>query len=66
MPRIDRYVWSSCMDKNTCFACREMDGEEWKRKKDAARTPHPGCTNPEGCRCQVVPVYDDEGVVILE
>jgi len=66
MPRIDRYVWGCCMDKYTCLACREMNGKEWKTKKHAAPTPHPKCTNPEGCRCQIIPVYDDEGVAILE
>lgn len=63
MARINCYVWTSCMDKDTCSACQGMDGKEWKRKKDIAPTPHPGCTSLEGCRCQIVAVFEDEGKV---
>jgi len=67
MAKIDRYVWTCISDSQSCANCKVKDGQEWKRKKDIPTMPPlKNCTNPEGCRCQIVPVYDDEGVAILE
>jgi hypothetical protein len=38
-------TFSAVLDADTCPACRETDGQEGKP------APHPGCTNPNGCRC---------------
>lgn len=66
MARIDHYVWSAVNDGDTCAECRKNDGLEKKRKKDfSPQPPHPKCTGKEGCRCDLVGVYDDEGVVTL-
>jgi len=65
-PKIEAYVWSVIGDESTCPACKKKDGQEWKRKRDADKPPHPECTSAEGCRCELMPVYDDEGVVTLE
>lgn len=64
--RINRWIWTSCGDDETCATCRQLDGKEWGREKDVLWPPATDCRNPEGCRCQIVGVYDDEGKVISQ
>jgi hypothetical protein len=67
MARIERYEWICLNDSQSCQACKDKNGQSWRRKKQIpVRPPLPACTSPEGCRCGITPVYDDEGVVHLE
>jgi hypothetical protein len=66
MARISGYVWSCCQDKQSCEECKAKNGLEWKSKKAITiKPPLRLCTSQEGCRCEIIPVYDDEGVVTL-
>ena len=65
--KIGSYVWTCIGDPQSCPNCRAHDGKEWRRKKDISPSPPlKSCTSPQGCRCAIVPVYDDEGAVYLE
>jgi hypothetical protein len=67
MAGVQCYVWTCVQDSESCANCRAHEGKEWKRKKDISPTPPlTSCTSPQGCRCAIVPIYDDEGVVYLE
>ena len=65
-PRIESYVWCCVNDAQSCQECKVKNGQEWKRKKLAPAAPLLACKSPEGCRCALIPIYDDEGVVYLE
>jgi hypothetical protein len=65
--RIRSYTWICVNDSQSCQACKDRHGEEWRRKNQIpVHPPLAGCTSSEGCRCAIMPVYDDEGVVMLE
>jgi hypothetical protein len=66
MARITAYIWNCINDSQSCQECKDKNGQEWKRKKLAPSAPLTTCKSPEGCRCALVPIYDDEGVVFLE
>jgi hypothetical protein len=54
--------YTSCLDDQTCTTCAAADDGLLRRMDDPARicAPHPGCSNPEGCRCMDVYVLNDE------
>lgn len=54
------YVWRSRMDENTCPECRERHLQEWEHKREANPPPYPWCSNENGCRCELVKLYEDE------
>jgi hypothetical protein len=69
-PEIARYARSEVMDKGTeeCAAagggCYDGDGQEWTDFDEAPQPPFEDCAGD--CRGQLVPIFEDEGVVILE
>jgi HK97 family phage portal protein len=60
--RIDYYVYSAILDKNTCRPCSEADGLEAERLDDLPETPNVACPGGANCRCFIIPVFatDDE------
>lgn len=55
------YIWRCRLDLKTCSICREKQGIEWDRKKEIDITPPLStCENPEGCRCKITPIYNDD------
>jgi hypothetical protein len=69
-PEIERYVRSEVMDRGTIECaeagggCEEGDGEEWTDYDEAPQPPFEDCAGD--CRGQLIPVFEDEGVVVLE
>ncbi len=62
---IDKYVWSAAMDKNCCDPCAELDGTEWDSLDDVDSSPGDLCEGGDACRCQIMPIFSDEGEVEL-
>ena len=55
MDRTETWIWSCTDDEDSCPRRREKSGQEWKKKKDVdVWPPLPGCSSPEGCRCEVI------------
>ena len=54
------YIWRCTMDENSCQRCRDRHRTEWEKKNEVNPPPYSGCQNDEGCRCELVKVYDDE------
>lgn len=44
--------WRTCGDERVCEACQTQEGGHWTG--EAGVPPHPGCTNPDGCRCSLM------------
>jgi hypothetical protein len=65
-PEIESYVRSEIIDKNTCENCERGDGTEWKSFAAIDWTPGDDCDGHDACRGQVIPIFEDEGAVILE
>jgi hypothetical protein len=69
---IDRFVRSEVMDKGTeeCAeaggGCYDGDGHEWPSFDEIDWVPGQDCAGNDACRGQVIPVFEDEGVVVLE
>lgn len=67
MPKIELYVWICLNDDQSCPRCKSKDGTEWTSKKAIKfKPPLASCSSLEGCRCEIVPVYEGEGTVTLE
>lgn len=55
--------YSSAKDGDTCDVCKALDGRHLlpnHKMLHNAKPPHPGCKNPNGCRCTLVYVTRDE------
>jgi hypothetical protein len=65
-PEISSYVRSEVMDRNTCENCQAGDGHEWASYDDIDWQPGDDCDGGDACRGQIIPVFEDEGAVILE
>jgi hypothetical protein len=63
---IERYVRSEVIDRNTCDVCADHDGDEWSNYDDIDWQPGDDCEGGDACRGQLIPVFEDEGVVVLE
>jgi hypothetical protein len=63
---IASYVRSEVMDRNTCENCEKGDGTEWPSYDDIDWQPGDDCDGGDACRGQIIPVFEDEGAVILE
>ena len=63
---ISSYVRSEIMDRNTCEACEAGDGHEWSSYDDIDWQPGDDCEGGDACRGQIIPVFEDEGAVVLE
>jgi hypothetical protein len=69
-PEIAKYVRSEVMDRGTAACaeagggCEEGDGQEFDSYDDAPQPPFEDCAGD--CRGQLIPVFEDEGAVILE
>ncbi len=57
---IDRFIYSSMLDQNTCDDCAAADGQEGTEDQ-IPEVPNPGCSGGELCRCMWVAVFSDEG-----
>ena len=44
----------SIQDGNTCLACRELHGREYRLAR-VPELPYPNCTSRMGCRCMIAP-----------
>ncbi len=59
MKEILSYVWSSRGDSKVCKNCWDRDGIESETKPQRSeRPPLKTCTNPDGCRCRIMVVYE--------
>jgi hypothetical protein len=65
-PEIGSYVRSEVMDRNTCEPCEAGDGQEWASYDEIDWQPGDDCEGGDACRGQIIPVFADEGVVVLE
>ena len=63
---IASYVRSELMDHNTCAVCEQGDGQEWSNYDEIDWQPGDDCEGGDACRGQIIPVFEDEGAVILE
>jgi hypothetical protein len=63
---IASYVRSEVMDRNTCEPCAAGDGHEWPSYDEIDWQPGDDCEGGDACRGQIIPVFEDEGAVILE
>lgn len=70
--QIGFYIFSCFCDEQSCEACKEMNGTVWHVPRESCDPPlvaplkvgdvHlKSCTSPEGCRCELIAVYKDEG-----
>jgi hypothetical protein len=60
---ITRVVYSALMDRFTCEACEELDGNEYQfpsAEWDEVVPPYKNCEGRDRCRCVGVYVYSDE------
>jgi hypothetical protein len=66
------YIFRCFCDEQSCEACKEMNGTAWHVPRESCDPPlvaplevgdvHlKSCTSPEGCRCELIAVYKDEG-----
>ena len=62
--------YSSEKDGDTCDVCKALDGKHMlpnHKMLHNVKPPHPGCKNPNGCRCTLVYVTrDEEGSKTIE
>jgi HK97 family phage portal protein len=58
--RIERYVYSAILDKNTCGPCESWDGAEADRIEELPPTPNPECSGGANCRCFIISVFATE------
>jgi len=71
-PEVESYVRSEVMDKGTedCDeaggGCWAGDGTEWKSYDAIDWQPGDDCAGKDACRGQIIPVFEDEGAVVLE
>jgi hypothetical protein len=63
---IGSYVRSEVMDQNTCDPCAAGDGTTWNSYDEIDWSPGDDCEGGDACRGQIIPVFEDEGVAILE
>jgi SPP1 gp7 family putative phage head morphogenesis protein len=53
---IERYEWSSILDKNTCSSCEELDGKTAQNRDELPDAPLSECEGGAQCRCFIVAV----------
>lgn len=60
---ISYVFYSAAKDNSTCDVCKELDGKHFLPSHEihhSIRPPHNNCKNPDGCRCSLVYVTEDE------
>ncbi len=63
--RIKYYVFVCCCMPDSCDECKKLDGRKWEPgSKDAISVPVKECKSKQGCWCDEVGVYEDEGTVV--
>jgi hypothetical protein len=61
-PSIAFYNFACFCDRQSCKACKEMNGTIWlPDDPNPPSFPYHRCKSREGCRCEPVGHYDDEG-----
>ena len=62
--KIKYSVFVCMMDEDSCQGCQKLDGSMWKPgSREAPSFPVKNCKSKEGCRCESVDVYEEEGTV---
>jgi hypothetical protein len=62
--KIKYFVFVCACDADSCEECKKLDGKMWKPgSRDALSVPVKKCKSKEGCRCDYVAVYTEEGTV---
>ena len=60
---ISYLFYSATKDDSTCDICKELDGKHFLPNHEihhSIKPPHHRCKNPNGCRCSLVYVTEDE------
>lgn len=60
---ISYLFYSATKDDSTCDICKELDGKHFLPNHEihhSIKPPHRRCKNPNGCRCSLVYVTEDE------
>lgn len=62
--KIKYYVFVCASDADSCEECKKLDGFMWEPgSRDAISVPVKNCKSKNGCWCDAVAVYDEEGTV---
>ena len=57
--------WVCCSDEDSCNECKALDGLSWiPGLANPPELPLKVCKSREGCRCQIVGVFSNEGCVV--
>jgi len=62
--KIKYYVFVCIGDADSCEECKKLNGNMWEPgDRGIPSIPLKKCKSKNGCWCDVVAVYDDEGAV---